>query len=171
MNLESTEPFSLETTILSLRMRPMAQAHTDETFLLSPRLRSLTPHVLNMVDSWLELRHPVRLFNETPSQLADCVLYKDSESRYAVVDYSSNFCMYLSPEKFIQNIHASIQRICRESYPLIVKAADLVSSLDVQEFGVGKYVVKWAREGESWTTTTTFELSPLKVSKNLPLEC
>ena len=86
MNLESTEPFSLETTILSLRMRPMAQAHTDETFLLSPRLRSLTPHVLNMVDSWLELRHPVRLFNETPSQLADCVLYKDSESRRVVLD-------------------------------------------------------------------------------------
>ena len=82
MNLESTEPFSLETTILSLRLRPMAQAHTDETFLLSPRLKSLTPHVLNMVDSWLELRHPVRLFNETPSQLAECVLYKDSESRY-----------------------------------------------------------------------------------------
>ena len=44
-----------------------------------------------------------------------------------------------------------------------MKASDLVSSLDVQEFGVGKYVVKWAREGESRATTTTFELSPLKV--------
>ena len=30
-----------------------------------------------------------------------------------------------------------------------MKASDLVNSLDVQEFGVGKYVVKWAREGES----------------------
>ena len=57
---------------------------------------------------------------------------------------------------------------CRESYPLIVKASDLVSSLDVQEFGVGKYVVKWAREGESRATTTTFELSPLKVMPKYP---
>ena len=56
----------------------------------------------------------------------------------------------------------------RESYPLIVKASDLVSSLDVQEFSLGKYVVKWAREGGSRATTTTFELSPLKV--NLPTE-
>ena len=56
----------------------------------------------------------------------------------------------------------------RESYPLIVKASDLVSSLDVQEFGVGKYVVKWAREGESRSTTTTFELTPLKVKQKVP---
>ena len=69
--------------------------------------------------------------------------------------------MYLSSSVHHDNLF--IQRICRESYPLIVKASDLVSSLDVQEFGVGKYVVKWAREGESRATTTTFELSPLKV--------
>ena len=81
LNLETTEPFSLETTVLSLRLRPVTQAHTDETFFVSPRLRSLTPHVLNVIDSGVELRHPVRLVNETPSQLADCVLYKDSESR------------------------------------------------------------------------------------------
>ena len=49
-----------------------------------------------------------------------------------------------------------------------MKAVDLVSSLDVQEFGLGKYVVKWAREGESRATTTTFELSPLKVKSKFP---
>jgi hypothetical protein len=134
LNLETTEPFAIETNFLSLRMKQIQQAFTDETFLLSPKLKSLTPHVLHVVDSWVELRHPVRLEEETPSQLAGCVLYKDSVSR--------------------------------ECYPLVVRQKELVSSLDVQEFVLGKYVVKWTREGEEAggnVTTTTFDLSTVKV--------
>ncbi len=131
MNLETREPFTLDTSLLSLRLRPIQQACTDETFLLSPSLKALTPHVLEVVDSWTELRHPVRLEEETPSQLSGCILYESSVSR--------------------------------ECYPLVVRKAELLSSLDVQEFSLGKYVVKWKREGSDTCTTTAFDLATVKV--------
>ena len=59
--------------------------------------------------------------------------------------------------------------VARECHVAEVKGEDLpASSLDVQELPLGKYVVKWSREGEeddeASVTTTTFDLGMARVS-------
>lgn len=128
-------------------------AYTEEPFLLLPRIRSLSGHAVTICDSWLEVRHPVRLarkMDSSPigSQLKDCHLFTDSE--------------------------------CAECFPLVVKREDLLfSNLDVQELPVGKYIVRWKRspdeqglsEEEGGTEETvlaksTFEVGSVKVGRS-----
>ena len=76
INLETMEPFALDTEFLSLRQRKIDQAYTDELFLLTPKLRSLTTHAVKVADSWVEVRPPIQLQSATPSQLQGCVLVR-----------------------------------------------------------------------------------------------
>ncbi len=102
LGLQTLEPFSMESSLLSCRLRPIQQAHTDEPFLLAPGLRCLTPHSLRVLDSWLEARAPLRPERQPPppSQLKGCLLGKASEAK--------------------------------EIFPVEVRRKDLLTSLDVQ---------------------------------------
>ena len=54
--------------------------------------------------------------------------------------------------------------LCQECFPLIIRQKDMApSDLDVQELSVGKYVVKWTREGE-FCATSSFDMATVKVS-------
>lgn len=135
LKLETIEPFKLDYTIQSIRMKAIKKVFTDETFLLCPQVKSITEHGISILDSGVEIRPPMQLFNPTPSQLAQTNLYHNS--------------------------------IGRELYPLIVKRKNLLSGLDVQELVVGKYTLKWCREGNETqshlASTTSFELPTIPV--------
>ncbi len=158
LSLETVDPFSLETRLRSLRQRQLEQVFTDETFLLMPRLFSLSPHPLKILDSWLEARHPFRQDGiddrqpRFPSQLTGCRLCQDAEGR--------------------------------ECFPLTVSKKDLLPlTLEMQECSLGKYAVRWTRDDGSDdedddtdnSFVSTFELpsakvclSSLHVSASLP---
>ena len=59
---------------------PINNAYTDEPFLLLPMIKSLSSHPVKVVNSWLEMKHPVEICNQDklPSQLAECLFNKDS---------------------------------------------------------------------------------------------
>ena len=62
-DFDSVEPFEVSHTLTSLKHGlPLtsSSAFTDEPFLLLPQIKSLSPHDLLVLDSWLEPRAPVR---------------------------------------------------------------------------------------------------------------
>ncbi|TRY69565.1 hypothetical protein TCAL_07632 [Tigriopus californicus] len=135
LKLETIEPFQLDYSIQSIRMNTIKKVFTDETFLLCPQVKSITHHGIAILDSNVDIRPPMQLFNPTPSQLSQTNLYHHS--------------------------------IGQELYPLIVRRENLLSGLDVQELVVGKYTLKWCREGNEaqphLASTTSFELPTVPV--------
>ena len=62
-DFDSVEPFEVSHTLTSLKHGlPLtsSSAFTDEPFLILPQIKSLSPHDLLVLDSWLEPRAPVR---------------------------------------------------------------------------------------------------------------
>ena len=116
--------------------------------------------MVKVVDTWLEVRHPVQLLNQQDdkhepsrrqhvnSQLAGCYLFKDS--------------------------------VGHECFPLVVRRSNLLTNmaalqgLDVQDLTVGKYVVRWVRsencddieDEDAFCAKTSFEMSTVKVSQS-----
>ena len=81
IEMDSISPFEMGSELLSCkRQLPLENAFTDEPFLFLPEIKSLSHHSVKIIDSWLEVKHPVQICGEKkiPSQLAGCVLYKDS---------------------------------------------------------------------------------------------
>ena len=100
---------------------------------------------MTVLDSWLEARPPLRLLDEKTER---------------------------PPASQLKGCRLGEASEAREMFTAVVRRRDLLSSLDVQEIGLGKYVVKWRRsageeeEDESrsgLTTTTTFDLPPCRV--------
>ncbi len=128
LNVDTKEPFSLDSNLLSVRLRPMQQAYTDEPFFLSPKLKALTAHPISILDSYMEPRPPLKLVcvGDHLSQIKGCVLGRDFETK--------------------------------ECIPVMVRRQDLLAALDVQEIAMGRYVIKWKRQdspGESSSITST----------------
>ena len=74
-------PFEIGSDLLSCkRQMPISNAYTDEPFLLLPMIKSLSSHPVKVVNSWLEVKHPVEICNQDklPSQIAECLFNKDS---------------------------------------------------------------------------------------------
>lgn len=90
------------------------QAFTDESFLLKPKLTSLSVHPIRIIDSWIEVKQPVRLDISGSSNTA-----ATSKKKTRQPSQLANAAMY-------QNSFGV------EIYPLIVQKSDLLSALDVQ---------------------------------------
>jgi len=118
-DFDSVEPFEVSHTLTSLKHGlPLtsSSAFTDEPFLILPQIKSLSPHDLLVLDSWLEPRAPVRFVGEG-----------DRVSQ-------------------LSGVEVTCDAICQECHPLVVNSEDLPSScLDVQDLSLGKYVIKWRR--------------------------
>ena len=53
-------------------------AYSDEPFLLVPEIKALSEHPLRILNTSVEVRLPMRLLNDSVSQLTGCTLYKES---------------------------------------------------------------------------------------------
>ena len=81
IDFETILPFELGSDLLSCkRQLPISNAYTDEPFLLLPMIKSLSNHSIQIVDSWMEVKHPVQICSQQKieSQLAGCIFHKDS---------------------------------------------------------------------------------------------
>ncbi len=125
----------------------MQKAYSDEPFLLLPELKSLTSHSIHILDSTVEVRHPIRrVDNSLPSQLRGCTMYHESVG---------NECYALEIGR---------------------KDLTSATSIDMQDLVVGKYVVKWVRveniqnkdeaELQEMAAVSTFELQSVTVCQS-----
>ena len=81
IDFDTILPFEQSSELLSCKRQiPISNAFTDEPFLLLPAIKSLSCHPIKIIDSWLEVKHPVEICDKKkiPSQLADCLFNKDS---------------------------------------------------------------------------------------------
>ena len=81
IDFDTILPFEQGSNLLSCKRQiPINNAYTDEPFLLLPMIKSLSCHPIKIINSWLEVKHPVEICNKEkmPSQLAECLFNKDS---------------------------------------------------------------------------------------------